>query len=123
MTLWYRCQMCSLNQSRDFDVPLNDPPLSVALRLVNQEHARVSPNCPVTLEPWSAVEILLVRLVQMTVMRSTLACSILIIGFSMAAFMAYRDRDLGLLVFFGWAAGVNCGILMERFPVDKEQND
>lgn len=64
MKLWYRCEMCSPGQSRCFNVLPDDPPLSVASYLVEQEHARVSPSCPATCDSRSVVEILLVRMVQ-----------------------------------------------------------
>lgn len=63
-TLWYRCGMCSPDQSRSFDVEPNDPPLSVAYFLAAKEHARVSPDCPAARNPGAVVEVMLVRIVQ-----------------------------------------------------------
>jgi len=64
MTLWYRCEMCSPNQSKSFEVEDLDPPLSRALEMVAEEHKRVSPKCPASIDPHSMIEILLIRLVQ-----------------------------------------------------------
>jgi hypothetical protein len=63
MKLWYRCEMCSPNQSRCFDVEGEDMSFTMAQLLVEGDHAIVSPNCPATKDPNSVVQ-LLVRIVQ-----------------------------------------------------------
>jgi len=66
MKLWYRCAMCSPDQSRDFDIPAQNIDVYQAYRLVEEHHRCTSPNCPVaanTLKYGTTVEFLL-RLVQ-----------------------------------------------------------
>jgi hypothetical protein len=64
MMIFYRCAMCSPNQSRSVHVLPEDPPLSVACYLVEMHHKQVSPDCPASKDPKTAVDILLVRMVQ-----------------------------------------------------------
>lgn len=60
--LWYRCDMCSPNQSHDFNVAIENPSLNDALRLVAEHHDRTYPQCPAAKNRNATVEIL-VRLV------------------------------------------------------------
>lgn len=67
MKLWYRCDMCSPDQSKSFDIPQEDPSLAEALELVRPHHKQNSPRCPAARAPGSMhalEEILLVRMVQ-----------------------------------------------------------
>lgn len=64
MTLWYRCEMCSPDQSRSFDITQDDPPLSSAFALVAHHHRVYYPNCPAAKDSSATEEILLVRIVQ-----------------------------------------------------------
>jgi hypothetical protein len=62
MTLWYRCEMCSPNQSRSFDVEQENPSLNEAMQLVEDHHKKTSSKCPAT-KGCSSIEIL-IRMVQ-----------------------------------------------------------
>lgn len=62
MKLWYRCEMCSPNQSRDFDVGQTDS-LTKAMQLVEEDHRVRFPSCPAAKTQNAVVE-LLIRLVQ-----------------------------------------------------------
>ncbi len=65
MKLWYRCQMCSPDQSVCFDIPWKNPPFLVVLNLVENHHKRTSPECQASNAGLNSVAIeLLVRMVQ-----------------------------------------------------------
>lgn len=68
MKLWYRCALCSPDQSKDFDIEDQDPPVSKAYQLVYDHHKKNSPHCPASRTSRAssqvAVEVILVRMVQ-----------------------------------------------------------
>jgi hypothetical protein len=67
MKLWYRCEMCSPNQSKEFDIEATNPSYYAVLSLVELHHKQTSPKCPAAAPAGtvSCVEVLLlVRMVQ-----------------------------------------------------------
>jgi hypothetical protein len=67
MKLWYRCEMCSPNQSKEFDIEATNPSYYAVLSLVELHHKQTSPKCPAAASGGtevSCVEVLFVRMVQ-----------------------------------------------------------
>lgn len=64
MKLFYRCQLCCPEQSRDVDVADADPRLSDAALAIAAHHSETSPDCPLNSWPWRSVEHFLIRGVQ-----------------------------------------------------------
>jgi len=64
--LWYRCEMCSPRQSKDFECDVDNLTVDLAYLLVKEEHDRISPKCPATglVGPNSVAVEFLVRMIQ-----------------------------------------------------------
>lgn len=65
MKIWYRCEMCSPDQSKEFDIEQTNPSYYAVLSLVELHHKQTSPKCPAAPGGTvSCVEVMFVRMVQ-----------------------------------------------------------